>query len=117
MLQILSAKARSSPRFVCRKFLNSVQVNRASFAERHYIDAIVGPPYHAKTRQQNGYDWVRWLRRFQSGPYTADKNGSSPGENSLNISRALWLSAVALKILLGSKWEVKPGSGSLSRLS
>ena len=34
LLQILSAKVRSSPRFFWKKLLNSAQVTRASFAER-----------------------------------------------------------------------------------
>ena len=67
-----------------------------------------------------GCGWTRWLRRCQSGLYTADKSGSSPGENFHNKGRGTELSAVAFKALLRSEREVRSGSGSgfysLSRL-
>ena len=59
-----------------------------------------------------GCGLARWLRRCQSGPRTADKSGSSPGENSHNIGRGTGPSAVALEALLGSEREAGPGSGS-----
>ena len=64
-----------------------------------------------------GYGWARWLRRFQSDPHTADKSGSSPGENSHNRGWETGLSAVALKTLLRLEWEAEPDFGSPSRLS
>ena len=62
--------------------------------------------------------WARWLRRYQSGPHTADKSNSSPGESFHNKGWGIGPSAVALKALLGSEREAGPGSGSdsLSRL-
>ena len=59
-----------------------------------------------------GCGLARWLQRCQSGPCTADKSGSSPGENSHNIGRGTGPSAVALKALLGLEREAGPGSGS-----
>ena len=47
----------------------------------------------------------------------ADKSGSSPGDNFYNRDWETGPSAVALEILLGLEWEVKLGSGYLSRLS
>ena len=59
-----------------------------------------------------GCGWARWLRRCQSGPHTADKSDSSPGESSHNKGQGTGLLAVALKALFGSEREVGPGSGS-----
>ena len=66
-----------------------------------------------------GCGLAHWLRRCRSGPHTAGKSGSSPGENSHNIGRGTGPSAVALKALLGSEQEAGPGfdSGFPSRLS
>ena len=66
-----------------------------------------------------GCGWARWLRQCQSGPHTADKSDSSPGESFHNKSRGTGPSAVALEALLRSEQEAGPGSGSgsPSRLS
>ena len=55
---------------------------------------------------------ARWFRRCQSGPHTAEKSGSSPGENFHNIGWGTGPSAVVLKALLRSEREAGPGSGS-----
>ena len=66
-----------------------------------------------------GYSLARWLRRCQSGPYTADKSGKSPSENSRNIGQGTWPSAVTLEALFGSEQKTRSGSrsDSLSKLS
>ena len=64
-----------------------------------------------------GYGWACWLWRFQSGPHTADKSGSSSGENSHNRDWGTGPSAVALETLHELEREAEPDSGSPSRHS
>ena len=59
-----------------------------------------------------GYDLALWLRRCQSGLCTADKSGTSPGENSHNIGWGTGSSTVAFEALLGLEGEAGPGSDS-----
>ena len=80
-----------------------------------YVGANIVLLTHGGTRRRMGCSWARWLRWCQSGLHTADKSGSSLGENSYNKGRRIRPSAVALKALLGSEREAGPDS--LSRLS
>ena len=63
-------------------------------------------------RRQIGSGLARWLRRYQNGPHTTKKSGSSLGENSHNIDRGTGPSVVAFKALLRSEREAALGSGS-----
>ena len=86
-----------------------------------YVGASTVGLTYRETRRQIGCGLARWLWRCQNNPYTANKSGSSPGENFHNISCGTGPSAVALKALLWLEKEAEPGfgsgSGSLNRLS